>query len=62
MNTSIRLNEKEQELVNLLISDCKTMSDIHDRLKRLFAGMVEQILETEMEEHLGYGKHSVDSH
>jgi putative transposase len=59
MNTKSRLTEREQELVSLMISDCKTTGDIHEKLKQLFAGTVEQILEAEMEEHLGYEKHSV---
>ncbi len=59
MNTKSRLTEREQELVSLMISDCKTTGDIHEKLKQLFAGTVEQLLEAEMEEHLGYEKHSV---
>ena len=59
MNTKNSLTEKEQELVGLLIKDCKTTGDIHAKLKRLFANTVEQILEAEMEEHLGYEKHSI---
>lgn len=59
MNTKNKLTEKEQELVTLLIKDCKSTSDIHEKLKQLFAGTVERILEAEMEEHLGYEKHNV---
>ena len=53
------LNEKEQELVQLLINDCKTTADIQQKLKRLFAGTIEQMLEGEMEEHLGYSKNNI---
>ena len=53
------ISERERELVEMLISDCTTTGDIHEKLKRLFAGTVEQMLEAEMEEHLGYEKHSV---
>ena len=59
MNTKNRLTEKEMELVGLLINDCKTTGDIHEKLKRLFTGTVEQMLEAEIAEHLGYEKHSV---
>ncbi|MDD4429754.1 MAG: IS256 family transposase [Paludibacter sp.] len=52
------LTEKEQELVGLLMQDCKSTGDIQSRLKRLFAGTIEQMLEAEMDEHLGYEKHS----
>ena len=53
------LSEKEKELVQLLMEDCRSTGDIQEKLKRLFAGTIEQILEAEMEEHLGYEKHSV---
>ena len=53
------LNEKEMELVKLLMADCQSTGDIQAKLKRLFAGTIEQMLEAEMEEHLGYEKNSV---
>ena len=43
------LTEKEKELVQLLMSECETTSDIQEKLKRLFAGTIEQMLEAEME-------------
>ena len=52
------LTDKEMELVSALMKDCKNTSDIQSKLKRLFAGTIEQMLEAEMEEHLGYEKHS----
>jgi len=54
------LTEKEMELVKLLMQDCQSTGDIQAKLKRLFAGTIEQMLEAEMEEHLGYEKHSVE--
>ncbi len=56
--TKNTLNEKEMELVKYLMSDCRTTGDIQEKLKRLFAGTIEQMLEAEMEEHLGYEKNS----
>ena len=53
------LDEKEMELVKLLMADCETTGDIQTKLKRLFAGTIEQMLEAEMDEHLGYEKNSV---
>lgn len=53
------LNEKETELVKLLMADCESTGDIQAKLKRLFAGTIEQMLEAEMDEHLGYEKNSV---
>ena len=52
------LTEHEMELVKLLMSDCQSTGDIQTKLKRLFAGTIEQMLECEMEEHLGYEKNS----
>jgi putative transposase len=53
------LSEKEMELVSLLMEDCHSTGDIQTKLKRLFAGTIEQMLEAEMEEHLGSEKHNV---
>jgi putative transposase len=53
------LTEKEMELVSLLMQDCQSTGDIQSKLKRLFAGTIEQMLEAEMEEHLGYEKHAI---
>jgi putative transposase len=54
-----RLNEREMELVTLLCADCSTPADLTSKLKSLFAGSLEKMLEAEMEEHLGYEKHDV---
>jgi putative transposase len=47
------------ELIQLLMQDCQSTGDIQSKLKRLFAGTIEQMLESEMDEHLGYVKNSV---
>lgn len=61
MNTvRTELSEREKELVSCLVMDCKTTGDVHDKLKRLFAGTIEQMLEAEMEEHLGYSKNAIE--
>jgi putative transposase len=54
------LTDQEMELVKLLMVDCQSTGDIQAKLKRLFADTIEQMLEAEMEEHLGYEKHSVE--
>ena len=54
------LTDKEMELVSLLMQDCQSTGDIQSKLKRLFAGTIEQMLEAEMEEHLGYEKNSIE--
>ena len=59
MNTRrTQLSEREKELVHLAMSECETTGDIQEKLKRLFAGTIEQMLEAEMDEHLGYEKNS----
>lgn len=48
----------DQELAN-----CKTMEDLCGKnglMQRLLGNMVEQMLEKEMEEHVGYTKHSIE--
>ncbi len=52
-----RLNEKGMELVKSIANECETPADVTKLLKELFAGTLEQMLEAEMEEYLGYGKH-----
>lgn len=54
------LDEREQELVSYLIKDCKTTGEIQTKLKRLFAGTIERMLEGEMDVHLGYEKNSIE--
>lgn len=47
--------------LNAELAKCKTMEDLtgsNGLLKRLIGGMVEKMLEAEMEEHLGYDKHN----
>lgn len=58
-NRNHGLSEKEMELVKLLMAECETTADIQNKLKKLFAGTIEQMLEAEMDEHLGYEKNSV---
>jgi putative transposase len=54
------LTEHEMEFVKLLMEDCQSTGDIQSKLKRLFAGTIEQMLEAEMDEHLGYDKNSIE--
>lgn len=54
------LNEREMELVKYIMADCHSTGDIQNKLKRLFAGTIEQMLEAEMDEHLDYKKISVE--
>lgn len=55
-----QLNDRARELTKLLAAECCSTQDVATLLKSLFAGTIEQMLESEMEEHLGYVKHSVE--
>jgi len=57
--TFLSQSEKAQELVKLLASDCENLGDVQSLLKNLFKGTLEEMLESEMEEHLGYDKHDI---
>jgi len=52
------MEERKSELVRLLAQECGSIQDIHQLLKSLFKETIEQMLEAEMDEHLGYEKHS----
>lgn len=52
------MDEKAKELVAMLSSECKNLEDVQALLKHLFKGTLEQMLEAEMDEHLGYEKNS----
>ena len=53
-----RLNDKGMELAKAISLACETPADVTKLLKELFAGTLEQMLEAEMDTHLGYDKHS----
>jgi putative transposase len=53
------MHEKAKELVALLSEECGNLEDVQTLLKNLFKGTIERMLEAEMDEHLGYEKHSV---
>lgn len=43
-----------------LARECETVEDVHTMLKNLFKDTLQQIFEAEMDEHLGYKKHSLE--
>ena len=51
--------EAQELLIQEIAKDCKTVEDIHEKLKELFRGTIQNLLEAEMDAHLGYQKHSV---
>lgn len=54
-----QLNEQEKQLVALISKDCNDPKDLTEKLKNLFAGALEKMLEAELDEHLGYEKNSI---
>jgi putative transposase len=55
----LQMREKVKELVGQLSAECRNLEDVQVLLKELFKGTLEQMLEAEMDEHLGYEKYSV---
>ena len=53
------MKQEARELVGLLSSECKNLEDVQSLLKNLFKDTLEKMLNAEMDEHLGYEKHSV---
>jgi putative transposase len=53
-----QLNDYEMELAQLISEECKTPADLTSKLKNLFAGALEKMLEAELDEHLGYEKNN----
>lgn len=55
----VQLNEQEKQLAAIISEECSSPKDLTEKLKNLFAGALEKMLEAEIEEHLGYEKNSV---
>ncbi len=55
-----QVTEKARALSRELAMACASTQDVTALLKQLFAGTIEEMLEAEMSEHLGYSKHSVE--
>ena len=53
-----RLNEQQMELVKAISQECNTPAEVTSLLKTLQAGTLEQMLQAEMDEHIGYDIHS----
>jgi transposase-like protein len=54
------MQDLKDRTIKELAKDCRTVDDVHEMLKNLFQDTLQQILEAELEEHLGYKKHSVE--
>jgi transposase-like protein len=54
------MQDVQTQLVKELAKECRTVEDIHSKLKDLFKGAMQEMLEAEMTEHLGYDKNSAE--
>lgn len=54
------MQDAKDKTIKELAKDCKTVDDVHEMLKNLFKDTLQQILEAEIDNHLGYKKHSVE--
>jgi putative transposase len=52
------MNERKKELIGLLASECNSLKEVQSLLKTLLKDTVETMLQAELDEHLGYDKHS----
>jgi putative transposase len=53
------LYHKHRDTIRELLSDyeIKSATDLSDALKEIFSGAIEELLEAELDGHLGYEKH-----
>lgn len=54
------MQSMQDKTIKELAKDCRSVEDVHEMLKNLFKDTLQQIFEAEMENHLGYQKHSVE--
>jgi putative transposase len=54
------MQDVKDRLAREVAKDCKTVEDVQNTLKDLFKRTLQEILEAEMSDHLGYEKHSVE--
>lgn len=53
------MQDVRDRLAQEVAKECKTVEDVHNTLKDLFKRTIQEILESEMSEHLGYQKSSI---
>ncbi|SET02444.1 transposase, partial [Anaerobranca gottschalkii] len=52
------MSTKSNLLAKELAKECRSVEDVQEHLKNLFRDTIQEIFEAEMDEHLGYNKHS----
>ena len=57
----VEMTEGKRNIIQMLLQeyDIESAQDIQDALKDLLGGTIKEMMEAEMEDHLGYGKSSV---
>lgn len=53
------MQDVKSQLARQVAQECKSVEDVHNMLKDLFKRTLQEILETEMSDHLGYEKNDV---
>lgn len=55
------MSERNKNIIGMLLDeyDIKSAKDIEDALKDLLGGTIQEMLESEMDEHLGYQEYDV---
>lgn len=54
------MQDLQDKTIKELARECETVEDVHNMLKNLFKDTLQQIFEAEMDDHLGYQKHSLE--
>jgi putative transposase len=52
------VKDLKDKTIKELARECQSVEDVHDMLKYLFKDTLQEIFEAEIDEHLGYSKHS----
>lgn len=50
----------KDKTIKELAQECHTVDDVHEMLKDLFKNTLQKIFQAEIEDHLGYQKHSME--
>jgi putative transposase len=52
------MQDVKDKTLKELAKDCRTVEDVHEMLKNMFRDTLQQLFEAEIDDHLGYSKHS----
>ncbi|MBT9148496.1 MAG: hypothetical protein DDT32_02270 [Syntrophomonadaceae bacterium] len=50
------MQNERQILIRELTKDCSTIEEVHEKLRELFKDTLQEILEAEIDDHLGYSR------